>query len=506
MSNDPPDLDVVATGVAGLDDILRGGLTQDRLYLIEGDPGSGKTTLGLQFLLAGVGRGEPTLYVTLSETKRELESIARSHGWSVEGIHVVEMAPEESSLSPEAELTMFHPSEFELNETTKAVLAEVERVRPTRVVFDSLSELRLLSQDPLRYRRQILGLKHFFAGRGVTVLLLDDRTAPGEDLQLQSIAHGVIRLEQLVTDYGAERRRLRVYKMRGVAFRGGHHDFIIRRGGLDVFPRLVASEHHLPYSSASMSSGNAGLDRLLGGGFPSGSSTLFVGPAGSGKSTIALLSALAAAERGERAALFIFDETIGTLRARAASLRLPLAEAMEAGLVTVQQVDPAELSPGEFIATLRQAVAGTDGHPPAKLVQIDSLNGYLHSMPEERYLTAQLHEMLTYLNQQGVSSMLTVTQSGMVGSQMRSPVDTTYLADNVILFRYFEARGEIRRAISVIKKRSGPHELTIRELRMSDGGIEIGEPLVDFEGVLTGTPRFVGKSTDLMAGRADEGA
>jgi circadian clock protein KaiC len=490
---------LVSTGIAGLDDILRGGLTPGRLYLVEGNPGSGKTTLAIQFLLEGVRRGEPTLYVTLSETKRELIGVARSHGWSLDGILIHEMPTAEASLSPDAQLTMFHPSELELSETTAAVLAEVDKIRARRVVFDSLSEMRLLAQNALRYRRQILALKQFFAGRQTTVLLLDDRTAPGEDLQLQSIAHGVIRLEQRATDYGAERRELTVCKMRGVAFRGGLHDFVIRRGGLDVFPRLVAAEHHQEFPDKDMPSGVPALDTLLGGGLPPGSSTLFIGPAGVGKSTAALQFALAAAGQGERSALFIFDETIGTLRARARKMSMPLDTHLKSSLVTVQQVDPAELSPGEFIAIVRRAVDGADDNGrPAKVIMIDSLNGYLHSMSEDRFLSAQLHELFTYLSQRGVSTLVTVTQSGMIGAGMRTPIDTTYLADNVILFRYFEAAGHVRRAISVAKKRSGAHELVIREMRMTSKGIEIGLPLEQFQGILSGTPTFLGTDSDLL--------
>jgi circadian clock protein KaiC len=482
----------VSAGIAGLDDILRGGFTPSRLYLIEGNPGSGKTTLSLQFLLEGVRRGERTLYVTLSETKRELESVARSHGWSLEGIDIHEMESSEENLAPDAQLTMFHPSELELSETTKAVLQKVENSKPKRIVFDSLSEMRLLAHNALRYRRQILGLKQFFAGRHSTVLLLDDKTGPAEDMQLQSIAHGVIHLEQAVTDFGAERRRLTVRKMRGVGFRGGMHDYVIRRGGLQVFPRLIAAEHQNDTPDDDVPTGNAAFDRLLGGGLPSGSSTLLIGPAGIGKSTVGLQVALAAAERGERAALFIFDETVKTLRARTRKLGMPLERHLDAGMVSVQQVDPAELSPGEFVAILRSAVDGKDPNGrPAKVVMIDSLNGYLHSMPQETFLNAQLHELFTYLSHRGVSTLVTVTQSGMVG-KMDSPVDTTYLADNVILFRYFEDRGHVRRAISVFKKRSGAHEHTIRELRLGAGGLEIGEPLQDFQGVLTGVPTFIG--------------
>lgn len=495
------DLDepLVTTGIAGLDDIIRGGFTPSRLYLVEGNPGSGKTTLSLQFLLEGVRLGERTLYVTLSETKRELMAVARSHGWSLDGIDIHEMEAAEESLTSDSQLTMFHPSELELSETTKAVLTKVENGKPKRVVFDSLSEMRLLAHNPLRYRRQILGLKQFFAGRHSTVLLLDDKTGGAEDMQLQSIAHGVIHLEQTVTEYGAERRRLTVRKMRGVGFRGGMHDYVIRRGGLDVFPRLIAAEHTDEREDEDVSTGNEALDRLLGGGLPSGSSTLLIGPAGIGKSSVGLHFALAAAERGERGALFIFDETVKTLRSRARKLGMPLDRHLSSGLISVQQVDPADLSPGEFVTTLRRAVDGADANGrAAKVVMIDSLNGYLHSMPEEKFLNTQLHELFTYLSHRGVSTVVTVTQSGMVG-QMESPVDTTYLADNVILFRYFEAGGSMRRAISVFKKRSGSHELSIRELRMNTQGILIGEPLEEFQGILTGTPTLVGTPKNLIA-------
>lgn len=496
----------VSTGIAGLDEILQGGLSPNYLYLIEGTPGSGKTTLALQFLLKGQLQGESVLYVTLSETRQELMAVGRSHGWSLEGVHIFEMAPPEESLSAEEQLTMFHPSELELSDTTKGVLDEVERLKPKRVVFDSLSEIRLLAQNPLRYRRQILALKQFFVGRQSTVLLLDDRTSADEDLQLQSIAHGVICLEHLATEYGAERRQLKVSKMRGVQFRGGLHDMVIRRGGLVVFPRLVAAEHHASFDDTDVTSGVAALDDLLGGGLPVGSSTLLLGPAGSGKSTVGMQFCMAAAARGERCAIFTFDETIHMLRRRGRKLGMMLDEYIHKGVISVQQVDPAELSPGEFASLVRSAAEGQDkGVGAAKVVMIDSLNGYLHSMAGEKQLTAQLHELFTYLSQKGLITLVTVAQSGMMGSAMHSPVDTTYLADNVIVFRYFESFGRVRRAMAVVKKRSGRHELTIRELSMSEKGIAIGPPLKDFQGILMGVPTYHGERNQLMDEKEEHG-
>jgi circadian clock protein KaiC len=475
---------LVATGIAGFDDILRGGLTPNRLYLVEGDPGSGKTTFAIQFLLEGARVGDRGLYVTLSETVDELRGVATSHGWSLDNLDLCELIPSEESLLPDAQTRMFHPSEVELSETTKTVLTEVERSKPARVVFDSLSEMRLLAQNPLRYRRQILALKQFFVGRQCTVLLLDDRTSDVSDLQLQSLAHGVVTLEQLAPEYGAERRRLRVIKMRGKPFRGGYHDFCIRHGGLEVYPRLVAAEHHRPFAAGQLKSGLASLDALVGGGMDRGTSTLLMGPAGSGKSTIAVQYAVAAARRGERASLFVFDESLGTLQARAAGLGIDVKAQIDAGKILVQQVDPAELSPGEFAHEVRRSVEKSG----ASVVVIDSLNGYLNAMPEERFLTIQLHELLTYLGQLGVVTFLVVAQHGLLGSNMQSPVDASYLADTVILLRYFETAGRLRRAISVVKKRSGRHEDTLREFRLSATGLWVGEPLENLHGVLTGTP------------------
>jgi circadian clock protein KaiC len=476
-----------STGIAGLDDILGGGLTQHRLYLVEGDPGTGKTTLGLQFLLAGAARGEPTVFVTLSETRDELTAVAESHGWKLGGITVTELAPSEAALTVDAENTMFHPSELELGETTRAVLDDVERVKPRRVVFDSLSEMRLLAANPLRYRRQILALKQFFVGRSCTVMLLDDRTASVSDLQLQSLAHGVISLERRSPEYGALQRRLQILKMRGRPFRPGYHDYSIVRGGLAVYPRLLAAEHHTEFAPEVISSGLAGLDQLLCGGLDRGTSTLLMGPAGSGKSSLATQYGITAAGRGERAAFFLFDEGLMTFKARAAALGLDVGEHLAQGRVTLSQIDPGVISPGEFVHLVRGEV-----DRGARVVVIDSLNGYLNSMPEARFLAIQLHELLVFLGQRGVTTLLVVAQHGLIGT-MESPVDASYLADTVMLLRFFEAEGRVRQAISVLKKRSGAHERTIRELELCPGSIRIGEPLSAFHGVLTGVPKYVGK-------------
>ncbi|HVS69742.1 MAG TPA: ATPase domain-containing protein [Phycisphaerae bacterium] len=482
-------------GIPGLDDILNGGLIPHRLYLVDGDPGAGKTTLSLQYLQEGVRRGEKCLYISLSETREELLAGAASHGWSLEGIEIMELASDETELDPDNQVTMFHPSEVQLSETTRRLLEAVERINPARVVFDSLSELRLLAQSSLRYRRQILALKQFLIGRKCTVLLLDDNTAEQGDLQIQSIAHGVIRLEQLSPLYGAARRRLRVLKLRGTDFRGGYHDFAIVRGGLVVFPRLVAAEHHTEFKPSAISSGIERLDALLGGGPHRGTSTLLMGPAGSGKSTIACQYATSAAARGVHAVIFAFDESLRTLTTRCASLGCRFEVGKGVGQVDLQQIDPAELSPGEFAARVCRAV-DEDG---ARLVVIDSLNGYMNAMPEEQFLTAQLHELLTYLGQQGVTTFLVVAQHGLLGSTMQSPVDTSYLADSVVLLRYFEYAGMVKKAISVVKKRSGPHEETIREIWFDRQGIHLSEPLRRFRGILTGVPVELGSETSAAA-------
>jgi circadian clock protein KaiC len=480
-----------STGIPGLDDILGGGFTKDRLYLVEGTPGTGKTTLSLQFLLEGLSQGEHGLYITLSETADELRAVAATHGWSLDNLALFELVGD-SGLDPESEQTVLHPSEVELGETTKEVMRQVEEQRPRRVVFDSLSEMRLLAQSSLRYRRQILALKQFFSSRQCTVLMLDDRTADPTDLQLHSIAHGVISLEQAPRDFGAERRRLRVVKMRGLKFRGGYHDFILDTGGLTVFPRLIAAEHHAEFDMSFVSTGNRALDSLLGGGLVPGTNTLLSGPSGVGKTTTAVRCVLASLERGEHATYYLFDEGLGTLLTRSAALGMELGPYIDNGQLNLERIDPAELSPGEFASRMRVAVEDQK----ASFIVIDSLNAYLQSMPGERYLLLQMHEMLNYLGQQGIKTMLILGQHGLVGD-MRSDLDLSYLSDSIVLFRFFEAQGEVRSAISVLKSRTSAHERTIRELKLSTGGMHVGEALSDFEGVLGGLPSYKGAITML---------
>lgn len=474
------------TDVPGLDDVLGGGLPRDRIYLVQGDPGVGKTTLGLQFLMAGMRRGEKCLYITLSETVHEIQAVVESHGWDLGTIDVVELSAIEQSTGLENDNTLFETAEVELHETTRRLLEHVERVQPQRVVFDSLSELRLLAQNPLRYRRQILGLKQYFGDKKITVMLLDDLTSQPHDLQLQSLAHGVIHIEQVAPAFGEDRRRLRILKLRGVKFRGGYHDIAIRPGGMVVFPRLVAAEHHTKFAEEMLSSGLPGLDTLLGGGLHRGTCTLLTGPAGAGKSALTVQFAAAAAMRGEKVAMFIFDERSATLYQRSRSLGIDIDKLDADGLLTVRQVDPAELSPGELTHAIRDCVESG-----VKLVVLDSLNGFMQAMPEEKQLALQLHELLSYLGQVGVSTILVMAQHGLFGS-MTAPVDVSYVSDAVLLLRYFEAGGRVRKAISVVKKRTGMHEDTIRELSMDNGGIAIGPALSNFTGVLSGVPRFTG--------------
>jgi circadian clock protein KaiC len=473
----------VSTGISGLDDVLHGGLTPNRLYLVEGNPGAGKTTIALQFLMEAARAGERCLYITLSETQEELLAAAASHGWKLDGIAIVELAPDPSDLEGETLVTMYSPSEVELTETTRKIIDAVEKHAPTRVVFDSLSEMRLLAQSPLRYRRQILALKQFLLGRHCTALFLDDRVGQGEDVMLHSIAHGVISLEHAPPIYGATRRRLHIDKFRGSDYRSGYHDMSIKRGGVEVFPRLVAAEHEEDFEPDSIKSGLAPLDALLGGGPGRGTSTLLMGPAGCGKSTIAMQYAVAATRRGEHAAVFAFDESVNTLVPRMAALGIPLVQGRGKGQVSLEFIDPAELSPGEFVHLVRHSVEVDC----ARVVVIDSLNGYLNAMPEEQFLTAQLHELLTYLGRCGVTTFMVVAQHGIVGTGVESPVDASYLADSVVVLRFFEYGGKVRKAISVVKKRSGPHEESIRELRF-DGGIQLSPPLTEFRGILSGVP------------------
>jgi circadian clock protein KaiC len=471
------------TGVAGLDDVLHGGLPRNRLYLVSGTPGVGKTTLALQFLMEGARRGERVLYITLSETEEEIRQVGKSHGWAFDGIDLFELSNAEQALRLDDENTLYATADVDLKETMRVLLDEVERLRPARVVFDSMSELRLLSQTPIRYRRQLLALKQHFAGRDCTVLLLDDQSAASGDLQIESLAHGVIVLEQEGVGYGADRRRLRVSKLRGSAFRSGYHDFVVREGGLIVFRRLSAIEHRSARIAEHVPSGLPELDAVLGGGVDRSTATLLIGPAGAGKSAIATLFAHSAASRGETAAMFLFEERVGTLRRRAELLGMDLDAHIASGKILVQQVDPAELAPDEFTHLVRDAVEKAG----ARVVIIDSINGYYTAMPEGRFLTLQMHELLSYLAELGVATLLTMAQSGLVGT-MTSPVDVSYLADTILMFRYFEDRGRVRKALSVVKKRSGAHEDSIRELLLGGGGIHLGAPLCNMRGILSGTP------------------
>lgn len=488
------------TGVAGLDHILSGGLSVGNVFLLEGEPGAGKTTIALKFLLTGAEAGERGLYITLSETEAEMREGAASHGWDIDDkVEIFELVPPESLLDSEQQQSLLYSSDLELGETTKLIFEAFERFKPTRVVLDSLSEIRLLAQDSLRYRRQILAIKHYFNRHGATVLLLDDLTAETLDKTVHSVVHGVIQLEQLSPDYGAERRRLRVSKYRGQAFRGGYHDFTIRSGGVEVYPRLISSERRVSFVRTPKPSGVTELDALLGGGLEQGSSTLVIGPAGTGKSTFTFQFLKAAVDRGEKAALFVFDEEIGLLFDRTRALGFDLEQMRADGNLIIEQVDAAEQAPGEFAYRVCKVV----DEAGAKTVVIDSLNGYTAAMPGENSLVLHIHELLQYLNRQGATTFLTVAQHGLIGD-MKAPVDVTYLADTVILLRYFEAFGRVRRAVSVMKKRTGWHEDTIREFRLGEGGLSVGKPLEEFQGVLRGVPIFVGSMApkDGKAGNA----
>ena len=484
--------DRARTGIAGLDGVLNGGLPRAHIYLVEGDPGVGKTTLALEFLLEGVRAGERALYVTLSETANEVRLIAKSHGWSLEGLSMFELSALEAQMRAESENTVFHPSDIELTETTRAVLSYIDKINPQRVVFDSLSELRLLAQSHLRYRREVLNLKQYFSRTRATVLLLDDRTSDPNDMQLQSIAHGVLSLQQQPPEYGGDRRRLRVVKMRGIPYQTGFHDFEIVTGGLEVYPRLIAAEHHKEFGRDTVSSDLPSLDRMLCGGLDRGTSTLVMGPAGTGKSVIAAQYACAAARRGEKVAIFGFDELRQITIRRADHLGMNMSELIDRGMIIVQQIDPAEMGPGKFSCRIDELVK-----QGVRLVVIDSLNGYLQSMPEERFMYIHLHELLAYLGQLGVTTIINMAQNGIVGT-VQSPAEVSYIADTVMLLRYFEHDGHVRKAMSIVKKRSGQHEDAIRELSIAQGrGLVVGEPLSQFRGVLTSVPQYHGETSEL---------
>jgi circadian clock protein KaiC len=467
------------------------------MYLVEGTPGTGKTTLGLGFLLAGARAGEASLYITLAETEVELRAVGKAHGWSLDGLELFEMVPADG-LSEDQEQTLLHPSEVELGETVRSIMAKVDQIRPARLVLDSLSELRLLAQSPIRYRRQILALKYFFSTRQCTVLVLDDQGGAGGDLQLHSIAHGVIALNQSLATFGGQRRRLNVVKMREKPFRGGYHDFEIERGGLRVYPRLIALEHGTEDCGEPVTTGSSELDALLGGGLVPGTATLLTGPAGVGKTTVSVQCIVAALKRGEKAAYFLFDERTPTLIARSAALGMDLRPYLKSGQLQLRSIDPAEISPGQFSTAVQVAVED-DG---ATIVVIDSLNAYLQAMPNEQFLILQMHEMLSFLGQKGVVGLLILGLHGIMGD-IRSDVDLSYLSDTVVQLRYFEAHGEVRQAISVIKTRTARHERMIREFQIGNNGLQLGEPLRNFQGVLTGVPTFSGEGKMLMAGQMD---
>jgi circadian clock protein KaiC len=485
----------LSCGIDGIDNILGGGLTRHRMYLVEGAPGTGKTTLALQFLLKGVEEGQVGLYITLSETRSELLAVGESHGWDVSRFTILELLSDEG-LDPQYEQTVLHPAEVELGETVRNVIKQVDELKPARIVLDSLSELRLLSQNPLRYRRQILALKRYFATRECTVLLLDDNSSDPGDVQLHSIAHGVISLENLAHDYGGNRRRARIAKMRGIKFREGYHDFTLDTGGIHVYPRLVAAEHHTPFDTEMVSTGTPGLNALLGGGLIPGTNALMIGPSGVGKTTTVVSCLIAALERGERCVYYVFDETLTTLTIRCATLGMQLAPHVESGLLTLRQIDPAEISPGEFASDVRNSVEKKG----VRYVAIDSLNAYLQAMPGERYLLLQMHELLGYLNQQGIVTMLVLGQHGIIG-EVQNDIDISYLSDVVVLFRYFEHHGEVLTAVTAVKSRANAHERSIRQFRLGSGGVEVGEALRDFEGVLSGLPSYRG-STALLGATA----
>jgi circadian clock protein KaiC len=476
-----------STGIKGLDYILGGGLPINRLYLMQGEPGTGKTTIAFQYLMEGLKNGERCLYISFSESREELLAVAKSHKWDISKLDMLELGSIEEQLKPESQNTIFYPSEVEMNQTMNVLYSEIERIKPSRLVFDSISEMRMLAESSLRYRRQMLTLKQFFAKQECTVLLLDDLTTSPTDLQVQSIVHGVINLQKLHPEFGNERRRMNIVKLRGIEYTGGYHDYVIKKGGVAIFPRIISSNHDSKDISKSFSSNIEGLDKLVGGGLCAGTSTLFLGPAGTGKSTLSMQYAYAAAERGEKAIIFSFEESVPLLINRVTSMGMNVQKHLDSGMMTITKIDPAQLSPGEFSDKIRHSVL----HENFKVVLIDSLNGYLHAMPQEQFLTLQLHELLTFLSSQGIATLLVLAQQGMLGQMMNTPIDLTYLADTVFITRYFEDKGSVRKAISVIKQRSGAHESTIRELTFSESGIVVGQPLTDLRGVLSGIPETI---------------
>lgn len=492
----PQPLPTLRTGIPEFDVILRGGLPLHRLHLLEGAPGSGKTSIALRFLMEGVAMGERCLYVTLSETVEELTTSALSHGWGLEGINFFELVPAEASL--ESQQTVLYAAEVEFGETMRQITERIEAVSPDRLVIDSLSELRLLAQDALPYRRQLLALKQYLQGRDITTLVLDDLTARDNSNELHSLVHGVVTLEQIERDYGAARRRMRIAKMRGTAYQSGWHDFALVTGEVLVFPSLIAEEHRRKFEIEALRSGVAGLDEILGGGLDRGTTTLLVGPSGVGKSSMATRYAMAGVQQGEHVAYFSFDETFEVLSRRAEALGLPVVQAVEEGKLAWTRTNPSRLSPGEFVWQVRRQV---EDHK-ARVVVIDSLNSYLSTMPEERSLELHLHELLTYLNNQGVVTILILAQQGIVGN-VDNPVDLSFLSDTVVVLRFFEAGGTVRKAISVIKKRTGTHELAIREYQLFPEGMRVGPPLLQLRGVLSGLPTYSGPQEPLLDGEGD---
>lgn len=490
-----------STGIAGLDEILNGGLPCNYIYLVQGKSGSGKTTLGLQFALAGVEAGETVLYITLSETERELEQIASSHGWSLEGLHVHELRPAEAIEAASAEQTIFHPADVELGEAMDQILKRISELQPDRAVFDSITEIHLLAETPLRFRRQLLALRQVLVEIDCTALLMNNEPMYQQGSPIQSLVHGQLDLEQLTMEYSEDRRRLRVDKMRGMPYHEGYHDFRIVTGGIEVYCRLKLADGEQAEAWTPKTSGLTQLDTMLGEGLPSGTSCLIVGQSGTGKSSLTTLYVHAATQRDEAAMVCIFDERRETFYQRAAGLGLDLQGQEETGLIILQQINAGEISPGEFTHNIRRAVEMEQ----VKLVVIDSLTGYLKAMPEERLLLIHLHELLIYLSQQDVLTLLTLTHHGLLVSQEAHTIDLSYLTDTVLLLRHFEARGEVRQAISVIKKRHGPHERTVRELHISADGLKVGQPLTAFSGVLSGQLRFEGEPEKLLDGDQPDG-